>query len=233
MHECDVATVGGVQMTRPIDSFSRIRSEFDRVWIELAELRQVLNARPIAPTPDYRSDLPADEPCSCEESERLKAELGEAHVRIQELESEVERRIGSGADLLAENGRQRAQLAAANALLDRIGVWADEYGSALVPHGGSADTFGDGVRRCKRQVKAILGAHLSSQPAEPAPGCDHGAMPCSERDPFCARPHIEAHLSLQPVVPGSPTAHTLEYDHMVSRLKEVALAHGWCLLDHG
>lgn len=49
-----------------------------------------------------------------------------------------------------------AQLEAANGLLGRIGVWADGYGSALVPHGGATDSFGDGVRCCKRQVKELL-----------------------------------------------------------------------------
>lgn len=53
------------------------------------------------------------------------------------------------------------------ALLGQLGHWADGYGSALVPHGGWADTFGDGVRCCKAQVKAMLPAetrsHLSGQ----------------------------------------------------------------------
>lgn len=133
------------------------QADWDRVWLELAELRQSLNARPIAPTPDYRSDLPADEPCSCEESERLKAELGEAQVENTELRRLLVRRVE--ASRLAN-----AQLAAANALLK----WLSEE----LP----------GVYRGQ------INAHLSSQPAAPTPGCDHGAMPCSERDPFCARP---------------------------------------------
>lgn len=73
------------------------QADWDRVWLELAELRHSLNARPIAPTPDYRSDLPADEPCSCEESERLKAELGEAQTRLQSAENEM-RRLGYGVE---------------------------------------------------------------------------------------------------------------------------------------
>lgn len=222
-----------------------VKAEFDRVWLELAELRQSLNARQIAPTPDYRSDLPADDQCGCEESERLKAEIGASHLRIAELEAHLlasdnrrgrletqlasaeneMRRLGYGVegivcfsetsekplcmsrvgdlawdtiknkratvkwineresvekDLLAQIDQLKSRvsievrtcadwvlakeaadkrLAAANALLGRIGVWADEYGPALVPHGGSADTFGDGVRRCKLQVKALLGDH--------------------------------------------------------------------------
>lgn len=48
------------------------------------------------------------------------------------------------------------QLAEARETLARLGAWADTYGAALVPHGGAADTFGDGVRACKAQVKTIL-----------------------------------------------------------------------------
>ena len=63
----------------------------------------------------------------------------------------------------AHDARVRAlTLADANALLGRLGVWADTYGAALVPHG--PDTYGDGVRACKTQVKAILAA----QPAAPS-----------------------------------------------------------------
>ena len=52
--------------------------------------------------------------------------------------------------LLAECERLRAAVS-------RIRVWADTYGHALVPCAGAADTYGDGVRACKGQVKAILG----------------------------------------------------------------------------
>lgn len=115
------------------------QADWDRVWLELAELRQSLNARPIAPTPDYRSDLPADDQCGCEESERLKAELGASHLRIAELEAHL---------LASDNrrGRLETQLAAANALLER----------ALF----NSHHLGDGLSRAVR-------AHLSSHPAAP------------------------------------------------------------------
>lgn len=35
--------------------------------------------------------------------------------------------------------------------------WTRRYGSALCPGPGDADTFGDGVRAAKAQVRAILG----------------------------------------------------------------------------
>lgn len=156
------------------------QADWDRVWLELAELRQSLNAIPIrprlwgntrapgaiwvgdtpptpdqvadaiAPTPDYRSDLPAEESCSCEESERLKAELGEAHVRAQELESERDVSRQHGATLRRmlsqqehESRRLERQLAAANALLRRCTPWTDE-------------------------LRAAIQAHLSGQPAAPS-----------------------------------------------------------------
>jgi len=118
----------------------------------------------------------------------VKAELAAANARADEAELEAkvfscerDEWQSEAAALRAENERLRlyeqrywaeesykAKLAAANALLERIGAWADVYGSALVPHGGFADTFGDGVRRCKAQVKALLSStHLAGQPAAP------------------------------------------------------------------
>jgi hypothetical protein len=40
------------------------------------------------------------------------------------------------------------------ALIAHINNWADQYGSALIPHG--ADTFGEGMREAKRQIKALI-----------------------------------------------------------------------------
>jgi hypothetical protein len=65
-----------------------------------------------------------------------------------------------------EKVEAESRLAAANALLARIGVWADTYGASLKPGGWMADTFGDGVRHCKEKVKAILvNAHLAGREA--------------------------------------------------------------------
>lgn len=40
--------------------------------------------------------------------------------------------------------------------LSRLGDWVLEYGENLKPTAGSADTFGDGMRAAKSQVKNIL-----------------------------------------------------------------------------
>lgn len=45
----------------------------------------------LSPNPDYRSGLPEDQLCGCEESEHLYAELGAAHVRIAEQAAVIER----------------------------------------------------------------------------------------------------------------------------------------------
>lgn len=38
----------------------------------------------------------------------------------------------------------------------KLQQWAHEYGASLIPTAGSADTFGDGMREAKRQVRQIL-----------------------------------------------------------------------------
>lgn len=108
-----------------------IQGQIDRLWVELTELRQSLNARPIAPTPDYRSDLPADDPCSCEESERLKAELGEAHVENTELRRLLVRRVEA-----SRLDEANTQLAAAENEMRRLGYGVEDivcFGSAGKP----------------------------------------------------------------------------------------------------
>ncbi len=40
--------------------------------------------------------------------------------------------------------------------LSRLADWADSYGSNLCPRSGMADSFGDGMRAAKNDVKSIL-----------------------------------------------------------------------------
>lgn len=104
-------------------------------------------------------------------TEQLSTAIVAAEAKLAASEAECERlRVQEqNAGKLAVHHLERAmdaesRLAAANALLARIGVWADTYGSALKPGAGMADSFGDGVRACKGQVKAMLGAaHLADQ----------------------------------------------------------------------
>lgn len=48
------------------------------------------------------------------------------------------------------------------ALIARINGWADQYGEALIPRG--ADTYGDGMREAKRQIKALVTSPFRSKP---------------------------------------------------------------------
>lgn len=87
--------------------------------------------------------------------------------RTDELHAEVHRLRAERAKAIADATQDAwEQLASANALLGRLEVWSDTYGQALAPHGGSADTYGDGVRACKAQVKAIL-AELARRGIKP------------------------------------------------------------------
>lgn len=95
-----------------------------------------------------RCDCQCDpEVCSCEESERLKA-------RVRELEGELAIELGISMGHQNQLTEVRKLLRALEHRLARIGEWADEYGSALVPRG--ADTYGEGIRACKAQVKALV-----------------------------------------------------------------------------
>ncbi|MBP9863663.1 MAG: hypothetical protein KBD62_37300 [Kofleriaceae bacterium] len=63
--------------------------------------------------------------------------------------------------LLSEQvGRAEKDRDEARGLLGRIGDWTHQFGAALCPTAGSADSFGDGMREAKRQVATIVAAHL-------------------------------------------------------------------------
>lgn len=76
-----------------------------------------------------------------------------------------------GKSVMPELQRLQSHLAAAEALLSKLSVWADTYGAALKPSAGASDTYGDGVRSCKAQVRSMLNAFLSAQPAASAAPC--------------------------------------------------------------
>lgn len=52
-------------------------------------------------------------------------------------------------------------------LLGRLTDWCFRYGDALKPTAGSADSFGDGMRAAKEQVRALLDAHAAQPPQAP------------------------------------------------------------------
>lgn len=110
------------------------------------------------------------------------------------------------------------QLAEARETLARLGAWADTYGAALVPHGGAADTFGDGVRACKAQVKAILSAQPAASDASIAAE-DEQTIPAAPVERECAcgdnfdsvsGPHDCVAGSGQPAAQSEPGASTLQ-----------------------
>jgi hypothetical protein len=89
-----------------------VQAEFDSLWRALdgniQELTQRLDAlearlprpipvvtplaRPLAPVPDYRSELPAEvEVCSCDEAVELRRQLDEAQARNADLEERLRR----------------------------------------------------------------------------------------------------------------------------------------------
>jgi hypothetical protein len=56
--------------------------------------------------------------------------------------------------VVKELGTRMADLAQLRATVARVNEWADRYGASLCP--GGADTFGDGMRAAKEQVKRLL-----------------------------------------------------------------------------
>lgn len=130
----------------------------------------------------------ADLRAALAENQRLTKEiLGEKDSEAAALRAEAGRlreKLGSTETRLLEaihdDDRYRDRLAAAEALLGKLSVWADTYGSALKPSAGAADSYGDGVRTCKAQVRSMLNAFLSSAPtpsaAEAKPECDCASL---------------------------------------------------------
>ena len=64
----------------------------------------------------------------------------------------------ANAALLAGNKTLCGEVRRANAKIDALWTWSDRHGAALCPPAGSADSFGDGMRAAKQQVKDILSA---------------------------------------------------------------------------
>lgn len=103
------------------------------------------------------------------ESEKLTAvQLGE--LRHLARHGSPSAYAGSIRALLAEHASLERELAELREAAARIAQWTHEHGKALCPTAGSSDTFGDGMRAAKQQVRALLPA--ASEPAkEPS---DHG-----------------------------------------------------------
>lgn len=89
--------------------------------------------------------------------------LPELCAKLDAAEAEVAR-------LKTENSALRCELVKAvdengslRAVLGLVETWTHEHAAALCPTPGSADTFGDGMRKAKRQVGNILGKALGTE----------------------------------------------------------------------
>ncbi len=120
----------------------------------LATERNAANARSDATErrPTLRAQLTEVRSIAAE----VVAERKALRAEVERLRAELRDGDDADRDMRDLHVDTLKQFAAANALIAKLAHWADVYGSALVPHGGAADTFGDGVRYCKRQVKDIL-----------------------------------------------------------------------------
>lgn len=77
-------------------------------------------------------------------------------VARQKAVVEVERIVASLALVSAADVVRPEERAALEA-------WTHQHGKALVPHGGWADTFGDGMRCAKQQVAALLARRAAKE----------------------------------------------------------------------
>lgn len=138
-------------------------------------------------------------------------------AEIEKLTAQLERLRARLLDREEKFVAKHAELVAANRALARLGVWADTCGAALVPSGGAADTYGDGVRACKAQVKALL----SSQPEAPTrftyvDGDD------AERD---ARLRADGFTPVQSAAPEPPKTQVIDlFEALKKSLEESPLA---------
>lgn len=87
------------------------------------------------------------------DKEAMRAERDEALASAT-----FERTVAN--EWLAQLHDARRERDEARGLLGRIGDWTHQFGAALCPTAGSADSFGDGMREAKRQVATIVAAHL-------------------------------------------------------------------------
>lgn len=116
------------------------------------------------------SKPPADVAASADLSKVAPQVIGSA------LKSEVEQRESFERARRAMGGKQRIvadseallrycmmyeeRLSAYEALASRLSEWALEHGEALKPRAGDADSFGDGMRAAKREIKQILSTKI-------------------------------------------------------------------------
>lgn len=88
------------------------------------------------------------------ERDAAVAEL--ARMKARPAEAEFSRLDVMWQELVRERDAARSEAEQLQERLARINEWADTYGAALSPSAGSADTFGDGIRAAKKQIKALL-----------------------------------------------------------------------------
>ncbi len=98
--------------------------------------------------------------------------------RISELEHELQAAEAAADAAGCEWRKAEAKLAA-------VHEWTLQHGKALVPHGGWADTYGDGMRCAKQQVGTLL--------RTPAPATGETPMRC----PRCESTHPRLHPAMQ------------------------------------
>lgn len=90
---------------------------------------------------------------------------GEAEGMMDKGPPRVLEHVAAGIDRLTdENERLRARLRETEDILGRLVEWTHEYGKSLCPTG--VDTYGEGVRACKRQVSNIIDARGATVPEE-------------------------------------------------------------------
>lgn len=132
---------------------------------------------------------------------------------IAERDAELERLRARLIDREEKFVGQRAELIAANRALARLGVWADTYGAALVPSGGDADTYGDGVRACKGQVKALI----AGKTAAPALSMPHLADALAD---------VKSGASTAPAAPEPPKTQIIDLFEALKKSLEEASREG-------
>lgn len=96
-----------------------------------------------------------------EQVESLRGELERVAGELTELRNSIPRLSGSEPHVAAIE-RLREERYQARRVVGLLVDWSNEYGAALIPR--SADTYGEGVRACKEQVKRILATGAAKEP---------------------------------------------------------------------
>ncbi len=150
--DCGASYVAGIDEHEPNNCVPVLRTTLARLTADLAAVTAERDSLRTVLT-DAASEVARESAKRDARVTTLTAERDEALASAT-----IERTAAN--EWLAQLHDARRERDEARGLLGRIGDWTHQFGAALCPTAGSADSFGDGMREAKRQVATIVAAHM-------------------------------------------------------------------------